>query len=94
MFKRIFAFLRAYPTLLFNTKTPAHVKYLPWVALAYLFMPIDVIPDMLPVLGQIDDIGVIIVLLSIATRAFERTPEQRKKQKYGDVIDVEAVKKP
>lgn len=92
MFKRLGAFFRAYPTLLFNSKSPNSAKYLPLAALVYLISPIDLMPDFIPLLGQLDDVGVIMVLLSIALRAFEQTPDQKKKKKYGDVIDVEVVK--
>lgn len=93
MFKRIKAFLRAYPTLVIDPKVPAKAKYLPWVALLYFLAPIDLIPDVIPLLGQIDDIGVIFVLLSIAMRAFEQSPKQKEKKRYGDVIEVESIKK-
>lgn len=94
MFKRIGAFLIAYPRLLFDPKIPAKAKYFPLIALAYLLLPLDIIPDFLPLLGQLDDIGVILVLLSMAAGIFEQTPAQKMKKKYGNVIDVEAVKKP
>lgn len=92
MFKRLGAFFRAYPTLFLHSKSPNSAKYLPLAALAYLIVPIDLMPDFIPLLGQLDDVGVIVVLLSIALRAFEQMPDQKKKRKYGDVIDVEVVK--
>lgn len=92
MFKRLGAFFRAYPALFFTSKNPKSAKYLPLATLAYLIVPIDLMPDFIPLLGQLDDVGVIIVLLSIALRAFEQMPDQKKKRKYGDVIDVEVVK--
>lgn len=92
MFKRLGAFFRAYPALFLASKSPKSAKYLPLAALAYLILPIDVMPDFIPLLGQLDDVGVIIVFLSIALHAFEHMPEQKKKKKYGNVIDVEAVK--
>lgn len=92
MFKRLKAFLRAYPTFFVDPQVPAKAKYLPWVALLYFLAPIDLIPDVLPLLGQMDDIGVIVVLFSIAMRVFEQSPKQKEKKRYGDVIEVEAIK--
>jgi uncharacterized membrane protein YkvA (DUF1232 family) len=93
MFRRIGAFLRAYPKLVADPKVPAKAKYLPWIALAYLLFPVDLIPDFFVLIGQLDDISVILILLSMAARAFEQSPTQKEKRKYGDVIEVEPVKK-
>lgn len=93
MFKRLRAFIRAYPSLVADPKVPTKAKYLPWLALLYFLTPIDLIPDVLPLLGQIDDIGVILILLSIAMRAFEQSPKQKERKRYGEVIEVEAIKK-
>lgn len=93
MFPRLLAFFRAYPKLFIDPKAPAKVKYLPLVAFLYFIVPVDLIPDFIPILGEVDDITVILVLMMIAVRAFEQSPTQKKQRKYGDVIDVEAVKK-
>lgn len=93
MFKRIIHFLKHYPSLVSDPKVPSKAKYLPWIALAYLLMPIDIIPDFFLLIGQLDDITVILTLLSIAARAFEQSPTQKEKKKYGEVIEVEPVKK-
>ncbi len=93
MFTRILSFIRAYPKLIADPQVPAKAKYLPLLAILYLIVPIDLIPDFFLILGQLDDIGIILILLNMAMRIFEQTPAQREKQKYGDVIDVEAVKK-
>jgi uncharacterized membrane protein YkvA (DUF1232 family) len=93
MFRRIISFIRAYPKLVADPKVPAKAKYLPWIALAYFLIPIDLIPDFFLVLGQLDDIGVILTLLTMAARIFEQSPAQKEKQKYGEIIEVEAVKK-
>lgn len=39
-----------------NIDTPTHVKVVLVLLLIYLANPIDLIPDFIPVLGQLDDI--------------------------------------
>ena len=51
-------------------------------AIAYLLMPIDILPDMIPGLGQLDDLG---VLLLGAKMFIEMAPQdivQRYLQQY------------
>jgi uncharacterized membrane protein YkvA (DUF1232 family) len=93
MFNRMLQFLKIYPKLVVDPRVPAKTKYLPLIALAYFLVPIDLIPDFFLLLGQLDDIGVIVILLNMAIRAFEQSPAQQEKKKYGKVIDVEAIKK-
>ena len=50
-----------------------HPKYGVWVVLAsllYLISPIDLSPDLLPLLGQIDDVALLVLMLSVATQWF------------------------
>ena len=47
--------------LLRDPAVPGGPKLLPLLALCYLVFPLDFIPDLLPVLGQMDDLGVILI---------------------------------
>jgi uncharacterized membrane protein YkvA (DUF1232 family) len=49
-------------------RVPALTKALPLLPALYLFAPLDAVPDLLPVLGQIDDIGVALVTLKFFLR--------------------------
>ncbi len=49
--------------LLREPAVPLLIKGLPFVALAYLVSPIDGVPDFIPVLGQLDDLGVVLLAL-------------------------------
>lgn len=51
-----------------HPKTPFISKLLPWLALLYLIMPIDLLPDPAPLLGMIDDIAVILAFVAAAVR--------------------------
>lgn len=51
-----------------HPRTPLLAKMLLWLAIAYLLMPFDLIPDFLPVIGQLDDVVVIPMLIYFALR--------------------------
>jgi uncharacterized membrane protein YkvA (DUF1232 family) len=42
---------------------PMLVKALPLAALLYVISPLDVLPDVIPVVGQLDDLGIILIAL-------------------------------
>src|SRR6266542_2097874 len=50
--------LRLVLRLLRDGRVPIYLKVIPFLSLLYIVMPIDLIPDMLPVLGQLDDLGI------------------------------------
>ena len=58
--KAEFAF---YKRLQQHPQTPTFAKALLWLAIGYLVMPFDLIPDFLPVIGQLDEVVIIPLLL-------------------------------
>jgi uncharacterized membrane protein YkvA (DUF1232 family) len=89
MFRHIKDFFLLYTSLAKDPRVPSRSKWLPWAALIYLISPIDIVPDLIPLLGQADDITVIITLLWIAISAIsDKTYAEHKKDKYPDAIDV------
>ena len=54
--------LPAYIKALFNKNTPTSSKILALLAITYIVLPADVLPDVLPFLGWLDD-GLITILL-------------------------------
>jgi uncharacterized membrane protein YkvA (DUF1232 family) len=70
--KQIAAKLKAefefYCCLQKHPKTPLLAKALLWLAITYLLMPFDLIPDFLPVIGQLDDLVIIPLLLYCALK--------------------------
>ncbi|MBX3182785.1 MAG: DUF1232 domain-containing protein [Polyangiaceae bacterium] len=55
MFDRLFATFRFF----MDPRGSLSVKLLFLGALAYLFWPLDLVPDLVPVLGWLDDLGVV-----------------------------------
>lgn len=47
--------------LLRDRRVPIYLKALPVLAVAYLIFPLDIVPDLLPVLGQLDDLAALAV---------------------------------
>ena len=43
--------------------TPKFAKALLWLAIGYVLMPFDLIPDFLPVIGQLDELVIVPLLL-------------------------------
>jgi uncharacterized membrane protein YkvA (DUF1232 family) len=58
--------LRLLVRLMRDPRVPIYLKFIPFASLLYVLLPIDLIPDLLPVLGQLDDLGIVL----LATEAF------------------------
>jgi uncharacterized membrane protein YkvA (DUF1232 family) len=58
--------IQVYRRALVHPRTPRPAKWLLGLAVVYLISPIDLIPDFVPVLGQIDDLVVVSVLVWLA----------------------------
>ena len=55
-----------YRLVLKHPQTPWIAKLFLGLAVAYLLLPFDLIPDFIPVIGQLDDVVIIPVLLYLA----------------------------
>ena len=49
-------------------RVPRVVKALPLLTVFYAISPLDFVPDVLPLLGQLDDLGLIVVTLEVFLR--------------------------
>lgn len=66
--QRIRREVKVYQLLLKDSRVPRPSKWLLGLAIGYLLSPIDLIPDLIPVLGQIDDLIIVPFLLTLALR--------------------------
>jgi uncharacterized membrane protein YkvA (DUF1232 family) len=46
--------------LFFDRRVFWMVKLIPFAGVAYVFFPLDFVPDVLPVIGQMDDLGILL----------------------------------
>ena len=58
--------IKVWQLVLVDSRTPKLSKWLLGLAIAYALSPIDVIPDFIPVLGQLDDLIIVPALLFFA----------------------------
>jgi uncharacterized membrane protein YkvA (DUF1232 family) len=67
-FARLRREIRVYQLVLQDSRTPRIAKWLLGFAVAYLLMPFDIIPDFIPVLGQLDDLIIVPLLILLALK--------------------------
>jgi uncharacterized membrane protein YkvA (DUF1232 family) len=64
--------LAVYRRVLADERTPLSAKIFLGLAVSYLCMPFDLIPDFIPVLGQLDDVVIVPALIYLALRFIPR----------------------
>jgi uncharacterized membrane protein YkvA (DUF1232 family) len=83
------------------SNTLRHPKYRWWIiigSLVYLFSPLDIAPDFIPIIGQLDDITIVGLLIAELSQVAAEYLQKRKGQTVkGDemgaptTIEVDAV---
>ena len=87
--------------LLREPRVPLRFKAMPVFAVVYVISPLDIVPDVIPLFGQLDDLGMILILFEAFLKLcparavdFHRT-EMAARHKYsrmplaGEIIDAE-----
>ena len=101
LFRQLITNARLAVRLTREPRVPRQIKALPLLAALYVISPIDLAPDVLPLIGQIDDLAIVLIALEIflrlcpqAASAFHQAAIARG-QKYSpmsaadDIIDAE-----
>lgn len=60
--------LKLYRLVLKDKRTPLIAKLLLGSAIGYLLLPFDIIPDFIPVIGQLDDLVIVPLLVLLALK--------------------------
>jgi uncharacterized membrane protein YkvA (DUF1232 family) len=60
--------IKVYRRVLKDTRTPKIAKILLGLAIGYLLLPFDIIPDFIPVIGHLDDLIIVPALVIIALK--------------------------
>lgn len=59
IFLSLLAYAKLVRALYKDPRTPKSFKIGVWVLIAYFFIPVDIVSDFIPILGQIDDLIII-----------------------------------
>ena len=65
-------------------ETPAWAKSVVYGALAYLILPVDAVPDMLPVVGYTDDAGVLVSALTTIAAYVDQSVRSQTRAKLAE----------
>lgn len=92
-------FLRSFYTWYRKTlRNPRYGWLIVAASIIYLFSPIDISPDLIPILGQVDDVVIITILatevLNLISGSLNPSPQVNRVDEEdipGETVDVEAV---
>lgn len=76
--------IAVYKLLLSDERTPRSAKILLGFAIGYFFLPFDLIPDFIPVIGHIDDAIIIPALILLALKIIPKELQEECRKKVED----------
>ena len=77
--------LRVYRLMARHPRTPRGSKILLWVAVAYAVWPLGLVPDLIPIVGYVDDVIIVPILVFIAVRRVSREVVTECRSRAGPV---------
>ena len=75
-----------------DKRTPKLLKILCFITVAYAFSPLDLIPDFIPILGQLDDFILIPLAIIILVKLIPKEIYKEAKEKAKNAINEEKPK--
>ncbi|MAU01450.1 MAG: hypothetical protein CL608_30285 [Anaerolineaceae bacterium] len=66
--RRLWVEIKLVGHLMKDGRVPLYTKAIPFLVGIYLLSPFDLVPDIIPVLGQMDDFGLLVISLSAFIR--------------------------
>lgn len=79
--KRIRQEIEVYKLVLQDKRTPILGKFFLGLAVGYFFLPFDIIPDFIPIIGHLDDVIIIPLLVFIALKLIPKEIVQEHRAK-------------
>lgn len=70
--KKMWAEIKLVGQLMADSRVPVYLKVIPLLVALYLLSPLDLIPGFLPLIGQLDDFGLLLIGLSTFIRLAPR----------------------
>ena len=75
--------LKVYRLVLRDPRTPRVAKVLLGLAVAYVALPFDLIPDFIPVIGHLDDAIIVPLLVILALRMIPKEVVEQHRRSVG-----------
>lgn len=69
-----------------SPKTPLRAKVQIYGALGYLILPLDLMPDLLPIVGYVDDLSALGLALAAVARSIDDDVRRKAKSKLRDFL--------
>ena len=74
-----------------DPKLPVYTRVILSLIVGYAFSPIDIIPDVIPILGQLDDLVILLIATSIAKKLVPKDILEKHKAKADEVLGKDKV---
>lgn len=75
--------LAVYRIVLKDPRTPPRARWLLGIAVGYMVLPFDILPDFIPVIGQIDDALIVPTLIRMALRSIPKEVVEDARKRAG-----------
>jgi uncharacterized membrane protein YkvA (DUF1232 family) len=98
LFRRLKTHVRIYWLIFRDKRTPKISKILVLLAIAYLLLPFDIIPDYIPFAGLLDELIILPIILYVATIFVSKEVVEESKRKVnghktsdGEILEGEVI---